>query len=345
MQPVVASVPTLAQQVTKLYDLVAGYHATHLIEIARELGVWEAITAHPGITSADLAAQLSADAFYTDALCRTAFAFELLDRDGRGWRMAPHFDQILGTPESSFYLGRAPRVHMIVGEDYAEYPRRIRDGSRRSYQQHDERFMREVAEGLKTLPRIFVDLVLPRLPSVRERLESGARVLDVGCGGGWALVQLAERFPKIRCLGVDLEPYSIELAKKLIADRGLKGRCEARLLSAGHLAEDGAYDLATSFLVVHEILPEEKADAFAAVARALKRGGAFVIFDETYPETDEGLRTMPSRFAALAQWYELTWGNRVNTRTELLALCEEAGLRITEETSFSRFYIGVATKA
>ncbi len=110
-------------------------------------------------------------------------------------------------------------------------------------------------------------------------------------------------------------------------------------------AKDGAYDLATSFLVVHEILPEEKVDAFAAVARALKRGGAFVIFDETYPETDEGLRTMPSRFAALAQWYELTWGNRVNTRTELLALCEEAGLRITEETSFSRFYIGVATKA
>jgi hypothetical protein len=69
-----------------------------------------------------------------------------------------------------------------------------------------------------------------------------------------------------------------------------------------------------------------------------------VIFDETYPETDEALRTMPTRFAALAQWYELTWGNRVNTRTELLALCERSGMRITEETTFSRFYIGVATK-
>lgn len=339
-----SAAPTLAQQVTKLYDLIAGYHATYLIEIARELGVWETVAAHPGIDSAALATRIGADGFYTDALCRTAFAFELLDRDGEGWRMAPHFDQILGAPESTFFLGRAARTHMAVGEDYAEYPARFRDGSRRPYQAHDARFMREVAEGLKTLPRIFVDLVLPSLPTVRERLEAGARVLDVGCGAGWAVVQLAERFPRIRCVGVDVEPYSVELARQLIAERRLADRCEARLLSAGRLAEDGAYDLATSFLVVHEIQPEEKSDVFAAVARALAPGGSFVIFDETYPETDAALRTMPTRFAALAQWYELTWGNRINTRTELHALCETVGLRIAEETAFSRFYIGVATK-
>src|SRR6266576_191218 len=35
--------PTLADQVSKLYELVAGYHATHLLEIARELGVWDAL--------------------------------------------------------------------------------------------------------------------------------------------------------------------------------------------------------------------------------------------------------------------------------------------------------------
>ena len=53
---------------------------------------------------------------------------------------------------------------------------------------------------------------------------------------------------------------------------------------------------------------------------------------------------MPARFAALAQWFELTWGNRVNTRAELVDLCRDAGLRIGEETTFSRFYIGVASK-
>ena len=64
--------PTLPEQVTKLYDLISGYHATHLLEIGRELGVWESITAQPGVTSDALAAGLRTDPFYMDVLARTA---------------------------------------------------------------------------------------------------------------------------------------------------------------------------------------------------------------------------------------------------------------------------------
>jgi len=53
---------------------------------------------------------------------------------------------------------------------------------------------------------------------------------------------------------------------------------------------------------------------------------------------------MPERFAALAQWFEVTWGNRLNTRPELAELCANAGLTLIAETKFSRFYIGVAEK-
>jgi hypothetical protein len=116
-----AAAPTLADQVSRLYDLIGGYHATHLLEIARELGVWEALARRPGRTSGELATELATDPFYTDVLCRTAFAFGLLEREGDGWRMAAHFDQILGTPDSSFYLALAPKVHMVLGEDYRDY--------------------------------------------------------------------------------------------------------------------------------------------------------------------------------------------------------------------------------
>jgi Dimerisation domain len=178
-----AAAPTLADQVSKLYELVAGYHATNLLEIARELGAWEALTQSPGLTSEALAARLGTQPFYTDVLCRTAFAFGLLDREGAGWRMAPHFDQILGDPESSFYLASAPKVHMVVGEDYREYVRHFRDGTTKPYQEHGETFMHEVAEALKTLPRIFLDFVLPQLPGLSGVLEEDSRILDVGCGG------------------------------------------------------------------------------------------------------------------------------------------------------------------
>ena len=342
--PTPPGVPTLADQVSRLYDLVAGFHATHLLEIARDLGAWTALTASPGLTSDELAGRLGTDPFYTDVLCRTAFSFGLLAREGGGWRMGPHFDQILGDPDSSFYLACAPRLHMLLGDDYPAYADHFRNGTTRSYQEHGEAFMREVAEGLKALPRIFADLVLPRLPGLEARLREGARVLDVGCGGGWAVVQLAERFPESSFVGIDLEPYSVELARRLIDERGLAGRCQARVQSVDELGEDGTYDVVTSFLVVHEIAPPAKAAAFTAVARALKPGGYFLIFDETYPETDAALQTMPTRFAALAQWYELTWGNVVDGATTLRARCREAGLEVAEETAFSRFNIIVAAK-
>ena len=338
------TVPTLADQVSKLYELIAGYHATHMMEIARELGVWNALAKDPGLTSAELAERLGTRPFPTDVLCRTAFSFGLLDRDGAGWRLAPHFDQILGNPESSFYLACAPSVHMQLGKDYQEYVDRFRTGAIKSYQDHDEGFMREVALALKTLPRIFLDLVLPRLPGLAATLEQGGRVLDVGCGGGWAVVQIAERFPGTSCVGIDVEPYSIDAARRLIAERDLADRCEAHVRSVETLTEDESYEVATSFLVVHEIPPELKAAAFAAVARVLKPGGYFLIFDEVYPETDEALRTMPTRFAALAQWYEVTWGNVVDTRSTLHAQCDRAGLEIVDETGFSRFHIILATK-
>ena len=256
--------------------------------------------------------------------------------------MAPYFDQILGDPGSAFYLGGAARVHMQLGKDYRDYSRHFREGTRTAYQQHDADFMEDVAEALRTLPRIFLDSVLPQLPRLEARLEEGGRLLDVGCGGGWAVVQLAERFPALQVVGVEIEPYSVQMARRLVAERGLGGRCEIRQVSVDQLAGAGGFDVVTSFLVVHEIDPALKAAAFAAIARALKPGGSFLVFDEAYPETDADLQMMPRRFAALAQWYELTWGNRVNTRSELIALCEGAGLRVEEETSFSRFHILVA---
>jgi SAM-dependent methyltransferase len=336
--------PTLGDQVSKLYDLIAGYHATHLLEIARQLGVWEALARNPGLDSEELAARLDTRPFPTDVLCRTAFSFGLLEREGEGWCLAPHFDQILGNPESSFYLARAPRVHMVLGEDYRDYVDRFRAGTTKPYQDHDETFMYEVAEGLKTLPLIFLDFVLPRMPELAARLEKGGRVLDVGCGGGWAVVQFAERFPETSCIGIDVEPSSIDLARRLIVERGLTDRCEVLARSVDQLGEHESFEVATSFLVIHEIPPALKPAAFAAVARALKPDGYFLIFDEVYPETDEALRTMPTRFAALAQWYEVTWGNVVDSRSTLHTLCQQAGLQVVEETSFSRFNIILAAK-
>src|SRR5207342_1490598 len=145
-----------------------------------------------------------------------------------------------------------------------------------------------------------------------------------------AIVEFAQRFPKATCVGQDIEPTSIAVAEERIARHGLGDRVSTRLIDTGAWPDDltdGSFDLVMSYLVLHEIDPMFKVDVLRESARALAPGGYVLIFDERYPSAPAGLRDPTQIFAVMAQWYEVTWGNVVNTREEIEQMLEEAGLR------------------
>jgi SAM-dependent methyltransferase len=339
---------TLQAQMGKVFGYIKGLHATHLIDVGTKLGLFRRlVAAQEGLPPERLAADLELHSPYVRAWCETACGLELLDYDpGSGYRLAPFMDELLGKPEAAFYLGLFPEAHLLVAEDYARYPEHFRHGTGTSYQEHDEPFFRCVAEALQGLPRIFMQAVLPKLPDLRARLDAGASVLDVGCGGGYAIVEFAARHPGVRGVGIDVEPSSVRLARELIATRGLSDRVEAHVVDgADWPAEfESAFDLVTSFLVLHEIRPDLKSSVIGASARALRPGGQLLLFDERYASTPAELRDSAVIYSTMAQWYELTWGNVVNTKEEIHALLAENGLRVVDETSLSRFYIVTAEK-
>src|SRR5215468_4316952 len=120
--------------------------------------------------------------------------------------------------------------------------------------------LRSIPLALATLPRMFLDAVLPKLPSLHARPLSGARILDVGCGAGDAMVELAKRFPAVRCVGLDVDDVSLRLAQKQIDDRRLNDRVEVHRVEGADWPERfaGSFDLVTTFLVLHEIRPDLK---------------------------------------------------------------------------------------
>jgi SAM-dependent methyltransferase len=335
---------TIADQVTRLYESIAGFHTTHMLEVGRELGIWTYLTEHPGATSDEIASAGDLNPFYTDVLCKTALSAGVLQRGAGGWEMAPHMDVLLGSPGTTFDLSRAARTHIMLADDYAEYAEAFRGGSDLTYQSHDATFMHEVAQSLRSLPSIFLEAVLPQLPHVATELARASSLLDIGCGAGWAAVILAERYERLEVTGVEVEPASVMLARDLVQTRGLTGRCRIVHGDASAFAADGGFDIATMFLVYHEIAPDRKDRVLQSVYDALRPGGTLVIFDEVYPGTDDELRTMPSRFTVLAQWYELIWGNVIDTRSAVLAACRGAGFEVVDELSYSRFHIFVARK-
>lgn len=114
-----------------------------------------------------------------------------------------------------------------------------------------------------------VELALSLVPAPR-------RVLDVGCGTGYALRRLAARLPQAgEFLGVDAAPKMVEVARAASRDERLSfTEGTAERLPVG----DGAYDL-----VVSTTSFDHWADQAAGIrecARALAPGAALVLTDQ-----------------------------------------------------------------
>ena len=334
---------TLAAGAARVFGYLRGLHATHYLDLGVATGLFAALAKGPRTADA-LAAEMRFHPPYVRGFCEMGHHLEILDREGEAYALAPAMDRLLASPDDTYFLGGFPRVHLSVAEDYAAYADRLRTGAVHPYQEHPRTFLADVAGASRSLPRMFLDVAAEKLPGLVRRLEQGGRILDVGCGAGHALVTLAERFPAVTGVGIEIEPVSADMARERVAARGLAGRIEVR--GGWEPAADfvDAFDVVTQFLVLHEIRPEAKRDVLARCARALRPSGTLVLFDEAYPEDEATARDPIRGFAVVAQWFEMTWGNVINTRSEILGLIRGAGLLPGPEAELSRFAILTATR-
>lgn len=337
------SEPRLSDQTARVFSFLRGLHATHFLDVGVRLGVFRALAETPQ-RPPELAAALRLHEPYVRAFCEMGFHLEVLDREGEVYRLAPHMDRLLADPDDAFYMAGFPRVHLTVSRDYALYPELFRSGGTHPYQAHDRAFLEDVAGATRMLPALLLETLGPRMPALVSKLMGGGRVLDVGCGAGHALIAFAERFPRCRGVGIEIEPVSAAMAREHIRERGLQERLqvyEGWDVPGGHA---GAFDLVTQFLVLHEIRPELKQDVMDRCAEALGPDGLLVVFDECRPADEATARDPILGFSTVAQWFELVWGNVINTRAEVLDMIARAGLQRAQDVELSRFRIFTAVK-
>ena len=315
-------------QVAKIFEWRRGFNAMHLIDLGVELGLFRAFAETPDSTPQEIAGQLNLHAPYIDTWCMTAYAFGLLDAiDGESrFHLAPYMKEILATPAHPRYLGGYVRLGTIFAtDDFRQCVAAFRDGATRPFQGRNDAFARTVAESTRGLQVLTARKILPGLPGLSEHLARGGTLLEIGCGTGQHLLQLAKAFPQSRCIGVDIDSVSLKIARETIQTAGLSERIKVIEGDLDSAIPKASCDAVVMVEVLHEISPALRQNILDSCARALKPGAWLVIVDETYPSTLAEARLPEFQFPLQTGFEELIWGNVLPTREEQEQLLTKAG--------------------
>src|SRR5215208_6018084 len=121
-----------------------------------------------------------------------------------------------------------------------------------------------------------LDVTLPLVPGLNERLEQGIEVADIACGSGHAINLLARAVPNSRFTGYDFSDEGLAAARAEAKAWGLTNATFVAQDVATLTARD-AYDLLTIFDAIHDQAQPRR--ALKSMANALRPGGALLAVD------------------------------------------------------------------
>jgi SAM-dependent methyltransferase len=169
----------------------------------------------------------------------------------------------------------------------------------------------------------------------RAGLRTGASVLDVGCGPGWATVDLAEMVgPAGRVVAVDRAPEFLAHAHALAAERRLTWLQTREIELPEPLAVDASIDFAWCRWVL--AFTKDPAAVLASIATAVRPGGVLAIQEYAHYRAWSLLPAVPgfTRFveAVIDSWRDE--GGEPDVALELPALLDRSGFDLLAFDAF-----------
>lgn len=122
-----------------------------------------------------------------------------------------------------------------------------------------------------------IDRWLPGIPALHARLgeDPPARIADIGCGSGWALISLAKAYPNVTAEGIDLDQDSIDTARANAEVEGVADRVSFEVRDAGDPQLKERYDLVTLFESLHHF--PDPAGALRTLRGLLRDDGSVLL--------------------------------------------------------------------
>lgn len=288
-----ASAATIEELAGRLFmEGVAAFHLS-TVYLGVKLGLFRAVSEQGPVTAAELATATGLDPWYVREWLQAETTAGLIVADDdelsrARFTAAPGVHETLVHETSPAYVGGLPLALGAVGGVYPDLIEAFRTGAGVPYQSYGEDAIE--AQAALNRPAFTNQLVtewLPAIPDVQARLAdtaAPARVADIGCGLGWAAIELAKAFPHLRVDGYDSDEESITRARHNAADSDVADRIGFQVVDAAAGGYgDHRYDVVFFFECLHDMA--HPVDALAAARRSLAEGGTVIVMDERVAES------------------------------------------------------------
>ena len=258
-----------------------GVGAFHIgtVYLGLKHGLFAALVADGPLTAAELAGRAGLDGWYVREWLQaeTTAGLVLADDDDLSrarFTAAPGVREALVDETGPAYLGGLP---VAVTAGFSAMPQLLaafRTGAGVPYASYGVEAVE--AQAALNRPAFVNQLVaewIPQIPDVAAQLgdrDRTVRVADVGCGLGWAAIELAKAYPHLQVDGYDSDEESIARARRNAADAGVSDRVTFDVVDASSGYGQGRYDLITFFECVHDMA--HPVTAIAQAKAALVRG-------------------------------------------------------------------------
>lgn len=263
-------------------DQAAAYNAI-LVYLGDRLGLWRALASLGTATVAELSERSGIAQRYLQEwlAAQAANGYVTYDASADSFSLPVEHASVLADEESPASLIPGFELIAAVWAAVDKLAHAYTTGQGIAWHEHDARLFSGVARFYATAYRAsLLTEWLPAVDGLIERLESGIRVLDVGCGLGVPTILLAEAFPSSTFVGVDYHEESIRQATAAAVEAGVADR--VRFEAADATSYAGQHDLVLFFDAVHDF--GDPVGALAHARDALAPGGRVVAI-EPYAES------------------------------------------------------------
>jgi ubiquinone/menaquinone biosynthesis C-methylase UbiE len=236
-------------------------------------------------------------------------------------------DEILGD-KNNFrnYLANIAMDVDLIGEGFTRSIGAFRTGNPLPIYDSPD-FSEMVYESTKNIALAFLFMIFPKNEHLKQKLEQGIRFLDIGCGNGSLIIQLAQAFGNSTFVGIGPDANGIKSARSAISELELKGRVSVEHVGGEKLPYEDEFDMASIVVTLHEIPPAFRKKTLENAYRALKQDGYLLVLDFPYPSKLEDFRNPLYNYGVLDQFYEICAGSVHLTNKQQDDLLSAAGFK------------------